>query len=193
MLCKCKLWLCTGLRRNGRNDNDVADEVIRNHQLIKTVVTCPVNQPRSVSDSVELVVTNVIECWSIARNVILQSVWFLCNFQCIRCQVSMFESRYPGGCCRGEDTARQGSCKFISFHWQQLWDVWFIGHFHGSITKERKKRVVVEGQKCAFYTLGFGWVLVILHIDLQPLATLWTPLSSSASVPHTSSSDGGTQ
>ena len=108
MLCKCKLWLCTGLRRNGRNDNDVADEGIRNHQLIKTVVTCPVNQPRSVSDSVELVVTNVIECWSIARNVILQSVWFLCNFQCIRCQVSMFESRYPGGCCRGRGYREAG-------------------------------------------------------------------------------------
>ena len=62
------MTLLSGLRRNGWNDNDVADEGIRNHHLIKTVVTCLVNQPGSVCDADELVVTNGIECWNIARN-----------------------------------------------------------------------------------------------------------------------------
>ena len=90
ILCICKLWLTllSGSRRNGRNDNDVADEGIRNHQLIKTVVTCLVNQlAPCVTQLISLSRAELNLRTSLARNAVWQkSVLFLVNFQC---EVSM--------------------------------------------------------------------------------------------------------
>ena len=90
ILCKCKLWLTllSGSRRNGRNDNDVADEGIRNHQLIKTVVTCLVNQlAPCVTQLISLSRAEFNLRTSLARNTVLCDrnqfyFWLISSVRC---------------------------------------------------------------------------------------------------------------
>ena len=61
-----------------------------------------------------------------------------------------------------------------------------LATFTAALPRKEKKELWLRGKNVHFTPWVFGWVLVILYIDLQPLATLLTRLSSSAPAPHTS-------